>query len=96
MPADTLRKAQRYFARLNKFNIREGAQHDLFAAQGASAGGATASAGEGAAPQRGAGVAAVRMRLAAVDPDTLAPRDALAAIYELKRLLDDPGEPSEP
>ena len=27
-------------------------------------------------------------RLAALDPDALAPRDALAALYELKRLVE--------
>ncbi len=94
IPAETLRQAQRYFARLDKFNVREGAQHDLFAAPGAQAGELAAPAGDAAAPQRGAGIAAIRVRLAALDPDTLAPRDALAAIYELKRLLDDPDEPA--
>ena len=34
VPADTLRQAQRYFARLDKFNARDDAQHDLFAAPG--------------------------------------------------------------
>ena len=31
VPADTLKQAQRYFARLDKFNARDDAQHDLFA-----------------------------------------------------------------
>jgi DNA mismatch repair protein MutS len=72
VPADTLRRAQRYFARLDKFNVRDDAQHDLFA------GGASASH---AAPW-----AALAARVAALDPDALSPRDAHAAVYELKRL----------
>jgi DNA mismatch repair protein MutS len=34
-------------------------------------------------------LAELEARLAELDPDTLAPRDALAALYELKRLLHD-------
>ncbi len=34
VPADTLKQAQRYFARLDKFNARDDAQHDLFATTG--------------------------------------------------------------
>ncbi|HLW12298.1 MAG TPA: DNA mismatch repair protein MutS [Casimicrobiaceae bacterium] len=76
IPAETLRQAQRYFARLDKFNARDDAQHDLFASAGSAAASApSASSGE------------LEERLAALDPDTLSPRDALAALYELKRLL---------
>ena len=35
VPADTLKQAQRYFARLDKFNARDDAQHDLFASAAA-------------------------------------------------------------
>jgi DNA mismatch repair protein MutS len=80
VPAETLKQAQRYFARLDKFNVRDDTQQDLFA--GAAAPAATAS------PQQ-LRRAELEARLAALDPDTLAPRDALAALYELKRLLDD-------
>lgn len=76
IPADTLRQAQRYFARLDKFNARDDAQHDLFASAGSAA---------EAAPAAPPGE--LESRLAALDPDTLAPRDALAALYELKGLL---------
>jgi DNA mismatch repair protein MutS len=79
VPADTLKQAQRYFARLDKFNARDDAQHDLFATAGASV------ASE--SPQH-ANLLALEAGLAALDPDTLSPRDALAALYELKRLLD--------
>jgi DNA mismatch repair protein MutS len=80
VPAETLRQAQRYFARLDKFNIRDDAQHDLFAAA------ADHHAGVPKATSRGQAIAA---RLAEVDPDALSPRDALATLYDLRRLLDD-------
>jgi len=79
VPAETLRQAQRYFARLDKFNIRDDAQHDLFAATADRASAAKA-------PSREQAIAA---RLAAIEPDTLTPRDALATLYELRRMLDD-------
>ena len=80
VPADTLRQAQRYFARLDKFNARDDAQHDLFATSPP-------------VPERSAWrvVGALEARLAALDPDTLSPRDALAALYELKRLAGEDG-----
>jgi DNA mismatch repair protein MutS len=76
VPADTLKQAQRYFARLDKFNARDDAQHDLFA-----------SAGSAAESAPGARSGELESRLAALDPDALSPRDALAALYELKGLL---------
>jgi len=77
VPAETLRQAQRYFARLDKFNARDDAQHDLFASAGSEVESVSSSPpGE------------LEARLAALDPDTLSPRDALAALYELKRLLN--------
>jgi DNA mismatch repair protein MutS len=77
VPAETLKQAQRYFARLDKFNTRDDAQHDLFA-------GAASDAGR--PPSR---MDAVIAKLAALDPDALSPRDALAALYELKQSLGD-------
>jgi len=79
VPAETLRQAQRYFARLDKFNLRDDAQHDLFAAAADHAG----------APKAASREQAIATRLAAVDPDALTPRDALATLYELRRMLDD-------
>ena len=78
IPADTLKQAQRYFARLDKFNARDDAQHDLFAA--ANSGGADALAQD-------LHLQMLEQHVAALDPDALTPRDALAALYELKRLL---------
>jgi len=77
IPADTLKQAQRYFARLDKFNARDDAQHDLFAANGG---------GADAVPQN-LRLQMFEQHVAALDPDALTPRDALAALYELKRLL---------
>ena len=76
VPADTLKQAQRYFARLDKFNVRDDAQHDLFAAPAVAA----AAAAEPDTSSE------LEVRLAALDPDALSPRDALAVLYELKRL----------
>jgi len=73
VPADTLRKAQRYFARLDKFNVRDDAQHDLFAAS------SSVRTEEGPWAELAA-------KIAALDPDGLSPREAHAALYELKRL----------
>ena len=90
IPAETLRQAQRYFARLDKFNTRDDAQEDLFAAA------ATAPAIAPAMPAAMAPAAeptatraeAIAAKLAALDVDALSPRDALAALYELKSLLE--------
>jgi DNA mismatch repair protein MutS len=78
IPADTLKQAQRYFARLDKFNARDDAQHDLFAATNGS--GADADVQD-------LRLQALEQQVAALDPDALSPREALAALYELKRLL---------
>ena len=77
VPTDTLRQAQRYFARLDKFNVRDDAQHDLFAQPARVDGAGT----------RQTGATDIEAKLAALDPDTMSPRDALAALYELKGLV---------
>ncbi len=73
VPAEAIRKARAYLARLDQFSIRRDTQADLFA---------------GSPPREDAPRAdsAVLDRLAAIDPDALSPRDAHAALYELKRL----------
>jgi DNA mismatch repair protein MutS len=78
VPAETVRQARAYLARLDKFSTRSEQQTDLFAASGAGG-------GERADP-RGA---IVLERLAGLDPDALSPRDAQAALYALKKLADD-------
>ena len=71
VPADTVRHARAYLARLDKFSARS-AQTDLFAAAATTPGDARA--------------AAVLAELAALDPDALSPRDAQAALYALRKL----------
>ncbi|MCC6868062.1 MAG: DNA mismatch repair protein MutS, partial [Burkholderiales bacterium] len=80
VPADTVRQARAYLARLDQFNARRDGQQDLFAAPD------VAMSGENEASRRTAQVAE---RLAAIDPDALSPREALEALYELKRLATD-------
>jgi len=76
VPGDTIRRARGYLARLDRFNATGHAQADLFAAPAAATG--------DDAPGDAAAARAVVERLAAIDPDGLAPRDALALLYELK------------
>jgi DNA mismatch repair protein MutS len=94
VPPDALKLAQRYFARLDKFHVRDDAQHDLFTANSAS------DSRFGAQPEPTADAVQPKLesdpefgelaaRLRALDPDALSPREALAALYELKRLVAD-------
>jgi DNA mismatch repair protein MutS len=76
VPADAVRQARAFLARLDRFSARRDTQADLF--------GTSAPAIE--SPRR---QAALLDRLAALDPDALSPRDAHAALYELKRLSQD-------
>jgi DNA mismatch repair protein MutS len=97
VPADTVKQAQRYFARLDKFNRRDDAQHDLFAHSASYADGRTESDSNSPKPQpRGESGSRfdpaddrIRARLRELDPDALSPRDALAALYELRKLAGD-------
>jgi DNA mismatch repair protein MutS len=75
VPAEAIRQARAYLARLDRFSVRRDAHGDLFAPADARA----------APPQP---VPAALDRLAALDPDALSPREAQEALYELKRLLD--------
>jgi DNA mismatch repair protein MutS len=75
VPADAIRQARSYLARLDRFSARRDAHGDLFAA----------AEGSNTLSQE---IPAALERLAALDPDALSPREAQAALYELKRLLD--------
>jgi DNA mismatch repair protein MutS len=79
VPAETVRQAKAYLSRLDQFSARDGPQADLFATGNdmpviAESGGANAQIAE---------------RLRAIDPDALSPREALDALYALKKILDD-------
>ena len=94
VPADTVKQAQRYFARLDKFNRRDDAQHDLFATAaivGSDSSPASSSGSASTTAQLDSHLAsgdAIRARLRELDPDALSPRDALAALYALKKLAE--------
>jgi DNA mismatch repair protein MutS len=79
VPAETIRQARSYLARLDKFSARSDAQTDLFASSPAS----------GAAAPADVRAARVVTSLEALDPDALSPRDAQAALYALRKLLDE-------
>lgn len=78
VPADALRQARSFLARLDRFSARRDTHDDLFGTQDSPA----------APDSRGS---AALDRLASLDPDQLSPREAHAALYELKRLADRKG-----
>jgi DNA mismatch repair protein MutS len=82
LPADTVRAARQYLARIDRFAARHD-EADLFSAAASAA----TTAANGA---RTAADAAVAAKLEALDPDALSPREAQAALYELKRLAGEP------
>ena len=88
LPAETVRAARHYLARVDRFAARHD-EADLFSA----ASGAPPAAMNGGAT---AASEALATKLAALDPDALSPREAHAALYELKRLAGDapPGSTS--
>jgi DNA mismatch repair protein MutS len=77
VPPETIRKAKAYLSRLDQFSARSDHQGDLFS------GPATANASESEPPP---GDAAIE-RLRSLDPDAMSPREALEALYALKKML---------
>jgi len=80
VPAETVKQAKAYLARLDQFSARNAAQDDLF---GSAAPPVTTTAAP-ADPR----AADVLERLLALDPDALSPREALDALYALKKLAE--------
>src|SRR5207247_4659833 len=76
VPAETIRQARAYLARLDRFSARSRDQHDLFAA---------AASGDAVVDPR---AQALIDHIAALDPDALTPRDAHTALYAIKRLIE--------
>ncbi len=75
VPADAIRQARAYLARLDRFSAQRDTHGDLFAA--------------GSALDTPQGQASAALdRLALLDPDALSPREAQDALYELKRLAE--------
>jgi len=81
VPADAIRRAKGYLARLDKFSAVGAAQADMFAPPGVAA---RADDPPSSVPLEATAIAA---RLGDLDPDTMTPRDAHAALYELRKLL---------
>ncbi len=77
VPAETVRQARAYLARLDQFSARNDTQGDLFS------GGHPAAATTATADPR---AAELLDRLEALDPDAMSPREALEALYALKKL----------
>ncbi len=82
VPSAVIRRARDHLARLDKFSATDAAQTDLFAP-----GGARVESLHDAPPAAPEG-SAIAERLATLDPDAMTPRDALAALYELRKLLE--------
>jgi DNA mismatch repair protein MutS len=76
VPASVIRAARKHLAQLEEEGASRSRQPDLFAAP-------LSSAPEPAIEP------ALRAALLAIDPDTLTPKQALDAIYQLKRLCDE-------
>ena len=78
VPADAVRRAKGYLARLDRFNASGTPQSDLFTPAGIDAPAAEETRDDNDA---------LAARLVELDPDSMTPRDALAALYELRKLL---------
>jgi len=78
VPAETVRQAKAYLSRLDQFSARNAAQDDLF--------GATAHSAAFHSPVADPRAMDVLEKLIALDPDALSPREALEALYALKKL----------
>jgi len=81
VPSAVIRRARAYLARLDKFNAPDIPQCDLFAPPGAQR---HLPQSERPSPD----AQNLAAQLAALDPDAMTPRDALAALYELRKLLE--------
>jgi DNA mismatch repair protein MutS len=79
VPGETIRQAKAYLARLDQFSARNDEQADLFSAGAHVAAPATFDASR---------AEDLVERLRALDPDALSPREALDALYALRKLLD--------
>jgi DNA mismatch repair protein MutS len=81
VPAETVRQAKAYLARLDQFSARNATQDDLF--------GSAPAPGTSIAPTLDPRAMDVLEKLVALDPDALSPREALEALYALKKLTED-------
>ena len=94
MPPAVLRQAQATLQALESQAAAQQAQIDLFAAAPVSLTDAETAVVPGVAAV--SAVSAVEAALAQIDPDALSPRDAQAALYRLKSLLEETTASLEP
>jgi DNA mismatch repair protein MutS len=83
VPPETIRQARKILDRLEQLNAARDAQTDLFAVPESS------GSAEHEHRERAQRLEALAERLRTLDVDALSPRDAQAALYELKVLLDE-------
>ncbi|MCM0045020.1 MAG: DNA mismatch repair protein MutS [Burkholderiaceae bacterium] len=95
VPQPVIRAARRRLAMLEAQSVHSGGQFDLFSAPFSAPLSipCTAVSDDAAEADAVAATPPVIDALAAIDPDTLSPREALDALYRLKRLAD--GGPDE-
>jgi len=82
VPAETVRQAQKYLTTLEESAAAKSPQSELFAATASSE-----PNGDSCTEEQKLAEDVLR-GVRALDPDSLTPREALAALYELKSLLD--------
>ena len=88
VPPSVIRSARRQLALLEAQSTRSDDQFDLFSVQPINA---EPEANEADAASRAASFStALQDAVTAIDPDQLSPREALEALYQLKRLADEP------
>jgi DNA mismatch repair protein MutS len=88
VPPSVIRSARRHLALLEAQSTRSDDQFDLFSVQPINA---EPEASEADAASRAASFStALQDAVTAIDPDQLSPREALEALYQLKRLADEP------
>jgi DNA mismatch repair protein MutS len=85
VPSAVIRRARDYLARLDKFSAAGAPQADLFAPIGV--GGEPVAERATESPATSPEARAIAAHLTSLDPDAMTPRDALAALYELRKLL---------
>jgi DNA mismatch repair protein MutS len=87
-----IRSARRHLALLEAQSTRSDDQFDLFSVQpiNAEPEANEADAAFGAASSAASFSTALQDAVTAIDPDQLSPREALEALYQLKRLADEP------
>jgi DNA mismatch repair protein MutS len=86
VPGAVIRRARDHLARLDRFSAAGTSQPDLFAPPGA--GTVASDAPDADTSPDSSDASAILGKLGSLDPDAMTPRDALAALYELRKLLD--------